>query len=135
MQQQAIDDYFKPFMDRVAKEQESKPEVSTTGEEQIMYHYGLVEEAIERMYQINNRKERRPAQREYEKIVEVVYEVEVSFINDVFKSEHTDLTYQQVYEFYHNKYVNNVMYIVTKLKPKFWKLDRAAFSRKFRPQI
>lgn len=135
MQQQAIDDYFKPFMDRVAKEEEAKPKEVAPEKQQIMYHYGLVEEAIERMYQINNRKERRPAQREYEKIVEVVYEVEVSFINDVFKSEHTDLTYQQVYEFYHNKYVNNIMYIVTKLKPKFWKLDRAAFSRKFRPQI
>jgi len=103
-------------------------------QEQVMYHYGLVEEAIERRYAISNRKERRPAEREYRKIVEVIYGVELNFTRDVFKSEYTDLSYDDVYQFYHEQYENNIMYIVTKIKPKFWKLDKAAFSRKFRPQ-
>ena len=103
--------------------------------EQIMYHYGLVEEAIKRKRKISNRKERRPAEVEYRKIVEVIYGVELNFHNNLFQSEHTEYTYKEVYEFYHNQYNNNVRYIVFQLRPKFWDIDKAAFSRKFRPQV
>ncbi len=99
-----------------------------------MIHYGLIEEAIERRYEITNRRERRPAEKEYQRIVEIVLTVEQNFHINLFQSEHTSHTYKDVYEFYHNQYVNNVMYIITKMKPKFWSLDKAAFSRKFRPQ-
>lgn len=103
--------------------------------EQVMYHYGLIEEAIERRYATTNRRAKRPAEKEYKRIVEIIYAIELNFVNDVFNSEHTDLSYNDVYDFYHKQYENNVMYIVTKLKPKFFALDRKAFSRKFRPQV
>jgi hypothetical protein len=98
-----------------------------------MIHYGLIEEAIEQRYSTNSRREKRPAQKEYSKIVEIILGVENNFHHNLFV-ESDEYTYQEIYEFYHNQYVNNVMYIITKIKPKFWALDKAAFSRKFRPQ-
>jgi hypothetical protein len=102
-------------------------------EKEKMIHYGLIEEAIQRRYEITNRKERRPAEKEYQRIVEIIYGVEYNFHLNLFQAEETSHTYKDIYEFYHNQYNNNVMYIITKIKPKFWSLDKAAFSRKFRP--
>ena len=101
-------------------------------QQEAMIHYGLIEEAIEQRYSTNSRREKRPAQKEYSKIVQIILGVENNFHNNLFAG--TEHSYQEIYEFYHNQYVNNVMYIVTKIKPKFWSLDKAAFSRKFRPQ-
>ena len=100
---------------------------------QPLIHYGLVEEAIHRKMEILNRSHKRPAEREYKKIVEVIYATEMKFHQNLFSDRYDGYSYKDIYEFYQNQYNNNVEYIAMKIKPKYWKLDKAAFSRKFRP--
>lgn len=100
------------------------------------YRYGLVEEAIKPVYTEGARSQRRKEMKEWGKLYEVIAGVERDFVRDLFASEHVEeISYKDIYEFYHNRYMNNIKYIQHTLKPKLFKVKKTAFAEKFSPQI
>lgn len=102
--------------------------------------YGLVDRAIlpkfEEKSLVLNRSRTRPVMAEYKKLADIVFQIDKRFHDDLFASENIQaLSYKSVYDFYHDQYENNVMYIITKIKPKYWDVDKAAFSKKFAPKL
>ena len=81
-----------------------------------------------------NRQQKRALNKEYSSIISHLLNTECNFLNQLF-SEEDNNSYDSLYEFYHNQYVNNARYATNIVKPKFVSVNEFYFSDTYKPQV
>ena len=77
-----------------------------------------------------NRNYKRQAEAEFNKIFELLWNVELRFYKDLFL---TEKSYDEVYLTHHNNYQKDCEYIAKAVKPKWFTINKEYFSNQFKP--
>lgn len=111
-----------------AETPDAPPIVNQEDPEEVFMHPALT---MNNMF--TNRRQRREAIHEYNRIVPHLPDYFTLFVNDLFDPALDIVSYEDLYRYHLNNYAQSVAWINANIKPKLWTVDPKYFALELNP--